>query len=253
MSFIRTVRTLATPLIIVTVAACSGDDGTGPEEPGFGTVVIQLDHAVAGSALQMHTGTYTNAAGNQYSVSKLEYTVSAFTLQGGAGSAEHASVHYRDADDASTATLTLEDVPSGAYSTLSFTHGIAAAANAAGAFPDLDNQGMAWPAMMGGGYHYMRNEGTFTTNTGEVGNFTTHTGPTMGNDFSFPVSLSLPSGFEVPKGGTVTIHVQMDVNEWYTNPNTWDFNDYGLIMGNMAAQNTLKSNGASVWSIASVD
>ncbi len=249
----RTTRTFAAILMSTAALACSDDDATGPDGSGVGTVILQFDHVVAGTPLQMNTGTYTNAAGNEYSVTKLEYTMSDFTLQGSGGSASFDGVHYRDASDGTTATLTMTDVPAGTYTSLQFTHGIAGSDNTAGAFPDLDNAGMAWPAMMGGGYHYMRNEGTFAMEGGGTGNFTTHTGPSGGNDFSFPVSLTLPAALDLSDGATVTIHVQMDVNEWYVNPNMWDFNDYGLIMGNQTAQTALKANGASVWSIASVN
>jgi hypothetical protein len=204
---------------------------------------------VDGGPHQMNTGQYTNAAGNVYSTSKLEYVVSDVMLSGPAGTVQLADVHYVDAGQPGTMSLTVSDVPAGQYTTLSFVHGVPGAENVAGAFPDLDNIGMAWPAMLGGGYHYMRHEGSFTRDDGEPGNFTTHTGPSMGNDFSIAFSMNLGS-FEVPSEGSATVELAMDVNRWYTGGADWDFNDYGLIMANTAAQTALRGNGSDVWSIA---
>lgn len=230
------------------LAGC-GDDPAGLE--GFGTVIIQFDNVVDGTPVAMNTGTYTNAAGNEYSISKLEYTVSGFALTGASASFDEDVVHYRDEGDAGTATLTITDVPAGEYDGLDFIWGIAAATNTAGSHPDLDAAGMAWPAMMGGGYHYMRHEGAFTPTGGGTANFTTHLGPSMGNDYSFAVMLDLPSAIRLDGGETAVIVVEMDVNQWYTSPNSYDFNDYGAIMGNTAAQTLLQANGASVWAAAS--
>ena len=233
---------------VVLTSACD-DDPVGLE--GFGTVVIQFDNVVAGAAVAMNTGNYTNAAGNDYTISKLEYTLSNFLLSGIDGNFELVTTHYRDQDDATTATLTLTDVPAGEYDGLDFLWGVPAASNMAGSYPDLDANGMAWPMMMGGGYHYMRHEGAFTPTGGGTANFTTHLGPTMGNDFTFPVMLDLPSAIRLNGGETATIVVNMDANEWYTGSTTYDFNDYGLIMGNMGAQMALQANGVSVFSAAS--
>jgi len=238
------------PLLAAFALSACGDDPT--ELEGFGTVVIQFDHVVDGAALAMNTGTYTNAMGNSYSVSKLEYVMSDFTLSRSDGDFEMTGQHYRDATDATTATLTLSDVPAGQYTTLTFVFGVPASVNTTGSLPDLDAAGMAWPAMMGGGYHYMRNEGAYTPTGGGTANFTTHTGPTMGADYTFTVTLTLPSALTLDDGESYTVNVEMDVNEWYTAPNDWDFNDYGLIMGNADAQTLLRANGASVWSAASV-
>ena len=231
------------------VSACDDDDPAGLS--GVGTVVIQFENVVDGAAVGMNTASHTNAAGNSYTITKLEYVVSDLVLSGTAPSVSAMGPHYADEGAPATMSLTIADVPAGEYDALDFVWGLAGATNTTGAFPDLDANGMAWPAMMGGGYHYMRNEGTFTATGGGTSNFTTHTGPTMGNDYSFAVMLGLPATVRLNGGETATITVQMDVNEWYTDPNNYDFNDYGVIMPDMAAQMTLRANGASVWSAVS--
>jgi MbnP len=240
---------------LVALAALSsgcGDDAT-TEPAGPGTVVIQFNEVVSGAPLVLNTGNYTNAAGNEYTVNNLEYTVSGFAFPAAAatradGDFTSGVVHYRTLADASTASATFADVPAGDYTAVDFVFGITGANNVDDAYPDLDLLGMAWPDMAGGvGYHYMRHEGTYTDSTMATSAYLTHLGPTMGQDYSFAVSL--PHDFTVSPGETTTIGVSMDVNEWYTNPNTYDFNGHGPIMGNPAVQATLRANGASVWSV----
>jgi len=247
----------ALALVCVLALALAGcDDETGPTGPG--TVVIQFDNVVDGAPLQMNQQIYTNAAGNSYSVTKLEYVASRFNLHAPSSPvasfrAEDFSVaapHYRTEANAATRTLTFADVPAGTYDALEFTFGLIGSDNVSGAFPDLDAASMQWPTQMGGGYHYMRFEGNFSDTLGGTAGFTTHTGPSMGNDYSFGVSLG--ASIVVSSGETTTIVLNMNVNNWYTNPTTYDLNDYGAIMGNPGAQGILKSNGADVFSIAGV-
>ncbi len=245
---------------LLLVSACDDDDDGGTQPvAGTGTLVVQFDHVVGAEDLALNTGTYTNAAGNTYSVSLLEYVVSELELEVPTGELRHENLaydgwHYRNADDETTRALTFTDVPVGEYAYLKFRFGLDGEGNTTGAYPDLDLLGMAWPAMMGGGYHYMRHEGAFTPDGGGTGNFTTHLGPSLGNDYSFEVELDLDTGtaFTLGTDETAVITVAMDLNEWYTDPNPYDFDDYGPIMGNPTAQELLEANGHSVFSISSI-
>jgi hypothetical protein len=249
--FVRVGAAVACATLVLFVAACDEDELTEPDGPG--TVVIHFDNTVGGAPLALNTGQYTNAVGNAYTVSLLEYVVSEFHFGASAtardGEAFDAQLnHYRNQAEPATRSVTFPDVPAGDYEDIAFRFGIDGSENVTDAFPDLDLLGMAWPAPMGGGYHYMRNEGNYVDDTQQNAAFTTHLGPSMGNDFS--VAVSIAHDFTVNPGETTTITVRMDVNQWYTNPNPWDFNDYGLIMGNPTAQATLQANAATVWSLA---
>ena len=217
--------------------------------PPEGTVVLELDHTVDGSPLVLDQLIYTNAAGNNYSVVLLEYVISNLALLPEGGTAGHTVTspepRYRSHADPATRDVVLENVPAGHYSQLRFTFGLPAEQNVTGAFPELDLLGMAWPQQLGGGYHYMRNEGL----TGATpGAFATHTGPTQGNDYSIDFDLGVE--LSVADAGTTYVTLEMDVNEWYANPNVYDFNDYGPILGNLTAQQILQANGADVFSVA---
>jgi hypothetical protein len=230
-----------------------GDDSSSPDTPETGTVVFQFDHVVDGAPLTL-VDTYTNAAGNVYSVTLLEYIVSHFRFEAEGSGEDYVAdvIHYRDHSDPGTRTLTLADVPAGDYSYLTFTFGIPASENVAGAFPELDILDMGWQ-MHAGGYHYMKHEGSYTNAGGGMSLFETHTGPSRQNDYSVEEELDLDAaflrhGFEVVPGRTVTVRLTMNVNEWYEGPNTYDFNDYGPIMDDVGAQAILQENGADIWS-----
>jgi len=243
-------RTLLGPLAfaLLPVGGCSDGSATGP-----GTVVIELEHTVDGAPLELNTGQYVNAAGNPYTVSVLEYVLSDFHFHPSASSAspgEHYEApvaHYASQADASTRSIVLDQVSPGDYAEVHFVCGIVGSKNVSDAYPDLDLAGMAWPEPMGGGYHYLRNEGNYVDQNQQARAFTTHLGPSMGTDFSTEPSFDY--GFTVKSGETTTIRLVMDVNEWYANPNTYDFGDHGAIMGDPAAQQILQANGVTVWSI----
>ena len=51
----------------------------------------------------------------------------------------------------------------------------------------------------------------------------------------------------------MSIDLMMNINKWYESPNSYDFNAFGqAIMGNQTAQQTLKANGADVFSVTSI-
>jgi len=250
------------------------ENGTEPDPDPMGatgTVILNFDAAVDGEPMeygQGHDG-YVNAAGNVYWVSNLEYTVSDFSMEltshDAARGAERfetgpETMHYRTHSDPATRSFTLEDVPVGSYSHLHFRFGLDGSVNVDGAFPDLE-LAMGWPPPLGDGYHYMRHEGNFEAASGDTIGYTTHTGPTQGTDFSFEVSLHLDEnsagarhGFEVVADETVTVTLEMNVNEWYATPNTYSFDDHGIIMPDPGAQSLLMVNGSqehgsTLWSV----
>ena len=231
------------------LAACCFLVACGDSDADQGEVTVHFDHTVAGVGLKLNNILYTNAAGNEYGITRLEYIVSDVALETAGGKrVELAEFHYRNAFVGATRSV-LSKVPGGEYTALHFTFGIDGTKNEAGALPSVDHfNNLAWPAPMGGGYHYMRLEGLFRTEDGEEA-FLTHTGPAGGEDFSFAVSLPLSL---TVSGDEWAIAVMMDLNEWYDAPSLYDFNGRGGIMGNADAQFTLQGNGATVFSLGQI-
>lgn len=226
----------------------------GDDDPATGPVTLHFVHRVDGAALELtdESTPYTNAAGNEYQLSRLAYFVTDLTLTLADGSSVTAAgPHYIDVDDASTETQAVgSDVAPGALQSISFTMGIPAAQNTTGSMPNPPEALMEWPDSMGGGYHYMKLEGRYLNGSAELANLRAHTGPTDGTDYSFPVTLDA-TGRSIPEGGG-TFEVVMNIDEWFKNPHTWDFNTYFQVAGIMddaAKQQELKENGADVFTL----
>jgi len=233
---------------LLVVAGCDSVD----DEAASGRVVLVLDHTVGDEALALDEIRYTNAAGNRYGVTLLEYILTDIALHKADGTqVPLRAAHYVNAADGATHRFAVEAIPAGTYTGVSFTVGVTGPDNTFGALPNTtDFANMVWPAQMGGGterYHYMRFEGRYEQAEGAPASFLVHTGPTGGNDNS--ISPALAADFAVG-GADREIRVQMDLGAWLAQPNVYDFRAHeGMIMGNQAAQAMLQANGASVFSV----
>jgi uncharacterized protein (DUF2237 family) len=234
---------------LVATLACIGC-GSDADDADQGTITIDLDHTIAGAELEPETIAYSNAAGNEYGVTRLEYILSDIYLEKKDGTRSLvAAQHYRNAFDSGTRSLSAQ-VDGGNYSALVFTFGIDGERNLTGSLPNSAvYNNMAWPVPMGGGYHYMRFEGLYS-NGDEVASFLTHTGPSGGNDYSIDIALPLTLTID---GDEWALTVLMDLNQWYETPITYDLNGSGPIMGKPDIQAILQTNGPSVFSLGKVD
>ena len=70
------------PLLSITILliSCKKDVATNYSSNVNGELVVEFDNVVGSSDLQLNTGTYTNATGETFNVSKLKYYVSNFIL-----------------------------------------------------------------------------------------------------------------------------------------------------------------------------
>ena len=151
----------------------------------------------------------------------------------------------------------MEDVPDGHYTSLSFIIGLDESDNVTGGLSNtIAINNMEWPVSMGGGYHYMKLEGKYadtTSSTGEA-SYNFHTGALEANGTKnhhhVAVVVDEYVDFEVADDKNFEVHMVMNINEWFANPNTWDFKYYGAaIMGNEEAQTKIMQNGANVMKV----
>ena len=208
-------------------------------------LIINFTHTVDGNALETDQMIYSNTASQNYSVQTLRYLLSDITLHSANGTSTLLDeVHFITISDPSTFNLDIQDLNSANYTAISFTMGLDALKNITdnylneSFFPSF-----SWPDFMGGGYHYMQLEGDYTT---ALQGYATHTGGTDGTDFSFtknfPISLNI-------QNANTTIIINMEINNWYSNPNTITLTSDG-IMENANKQALLQANGiADVFSV----
>ena len=223
-----------TSLIIITFSAC--------EKPIQTDLTINFTQTVDGAELTTNSMGYTNSAGENYDVKTLKYLISDITLHSNDGNTLLLDeVHFIDVSDASTFSFTIEDVPNNNYTSISYTMGLDTIKNINNLYINESyHSAMAWPETNGGGYHYMKLEGAYNNDSTF---YNTHTGGTMGGDYSFnnveDISLTVDDDL-----GDVSINVNMEINNWYNSPNQIEFSSYGMgIMMNMMMQMNIQMNG----------
>jgi hypothetical protein len=106
--------------------------------------------------------------------------------------------------------------------------------------------------MLGGGYHFMQLDGTFTspTNISPLP-FNYHNGTARKSDGVFEQNfIRVNAADELSIDSNTNIDIKMNLAEWFKDPNTWDLNllNTGL-MGNYDAQREMNENGQSVFSV----
>ena len=232
---------LTLTVIAIIFTSCEKD------KPIATDITINFTNTVDGSDLITNSMIYTNAADENYDVQTLKYLISNITLHDDLGYTVLKDIHFIDISDESTFSFTIKDIPNNNYYAISYTMGLDTIKNISNAYVNENWFGqMEWPDMNGGGYHYMILEGDFNDSLSGYG---THTGGTMGGDYSFnntnDISLTVNDDL-----GDISIDINMEINNWYQGPNEIEFSTYvnpdgsSGIMMNMEKQMQLKANGS---------
>jgi hypothetical protein len=214
----------------------------------FPNLHIKFSHFVDNDALSFDTILYTNAVGNKYSVATLKYFVSNIILKKKDGSQEsYDGPHYIDASDESTYTINGGPIfiSSGEYTSITFVFGLTEAENVTGAFVNPPESNMEWPIPLGGGYHYMKLEGKFDS-ASIVKNYQAH----LGRHLTTPHFINITHdnlGLTLIGGDEKTIECKMNINNWWSTPNTLDLNIMSGIMQNETIQEQLEQNGSDIF------
>ena len=243
--------------------SCNKSVETPPVENG--KIKFKFVHQNNGQPLRYDTMMYVNAAGNHYLVNEIQYFISDVTLHKSNGDSvlldKWEDIHYVDTDIDSTRTYALkDDIQPGNYHSISFTFGINKQKNQSLIFVNPPESLMFWPEHLGGGYHYMKLNGKWLDTLNHISPFNFHLG--IGQIYySFPDSISryvqnyfkvsLPnSGFEMQAGETKNFTIVMNVENWFQNPNIFDFNYWGGdIMQKQDAMHAACENGWDVFTL----
>lgn len=202
---------------------------------------------------------FTNANGEQLSIERLRYLVSKITFT--TNNYEKLVLNgYNLVDVTNNQNLSFTSstlIPIGSYSDVTFTFGFNNEDNS-GNYEDLNSASWFVPAMLGGGYHYMQFDGKFLNTSDEEQGFNYHAiraadnpgdNPTFPQDTFFNVSLG-----EVLISNNATFNIEMNIAEWFKNPNTWNLNVLNqMLMPNSDAQIMMFENGQNVFSLKSID
>jgi hypothetical protein len=260
--------------IIAVLFACVHLTGCikGHSDPNLdgGKIVLKFAHYVDGQPLEKDTLKYVNAAGNRYSVSDVKYFISDVVLHKSDGTSQFIykwkDIQYVDEAMPATTTWNVFDaIKPGDYDSISFTFGISKEKNISFMYVNPPEVNMAWPDMMGGGYHYLMINGfwkdlnnqrtpyNFHMGIGQIYSGPNNTGAITGFVQNyFPVYLK-NSSFSIHKGETKEIQIIMNIDSWFKTPHVYDHNYWGgAIMQNQAAMQMAKENGFDVFTIGGI-
>ena len=236
----------------------------------YGDLSVGIDYSVNGGHLITDSLCYHTEAGNTFMITEIQWFSSRLELQNEQGewielthretegNGPTASIFYIDTNIPESQTLHLAAIPTGCYTRLRFTFGLDEEDNLTGLFCNPPESNMFWPEPLGGGYHYMKLNGRFVNANDELVPLNTHLGIGQNADhtefYQNYFAVEGPIDLVVAENKESLILLSMVVDNWFRNPNLYDFNVYGsAIMQNQAAQQALKENGQDVftWSATS--
>ena len=227
---------------------------------------LNIGYEVNGEALVTDTLRYVNEAGNQFLITEIQWFLSNIELKNETGdwtmlhqrslsdTLDISRVFYIDTDIPESQTLHAEPLPIGHYTALRFTFGLDETDNRTGLFNDPPESEMFWPDVLGGGYHYMKLNGKYINEEGRLAPLAIHLGIGQNEDctefYQNFFIVELPIDFEVTANAKNQLDLTMVIDNWFRNPHTIDFNEFGShIMQNQTAQRLLNGNGKDVFRI----
>ncbi len=249
-------------MIVFSFFSCNSSDD--PPAPSAAKINISFVHLNQGQPLDFDTLKYTNAAGNKYLVNEIQYFISDVKLHFDDGSIQVLDawddIHYVDTDLPETQMWNIfDDIRSGQVQTMSFTFGIAGEKNNSLMFVNPPERDMFWPEFLGGGYHYMKLNGKWLADDGMIKPFDFHLG--IGQIYAGGVvntdsitgfvqnyfEVELPnSSFTVAQGDTLNFELEMNVENWFQNPNLYNHDNWGGdIMQQQEAMHLACQNGVA--------
>ena len=191
--------------------------------PTNGNVTLSFSNVVKDRVLNF-TDQYTNAWGENYTVTTFKYYIHDISLVSNEGRSVPLSSDYFLVDESKPETKLISlKSPSGEYSKVTFTLGVDSAKNVSGAQSGVLDpiNGMFWT--WSSGYVMAKLEGlSAAAASSPNGNFTYHVG-----GFKQPavaikqITLNIPpaTSFSVSKDADVTVNVNADVDTWFSRIN----------------------------------
>lgn len=225
---------LTASIILLSQASQKNNDSTPGNTGVKATLSIEFDNSVAGQNLQLNTGTYTNDAGEAYSVSLLQYFISNISVQKADGTVytvpqDSSYFLIREGDQATR--FAKVQVPEGDYTALTFTLGV----DSLRSTMDISHRkgvlepsggmedGMYWG--WNSGYIFFKLEGISAAApldpSGQhkfryhIGGFGGYSAPTINNIRTITVDLTAGGVAKVRAGRKSNVHLVVDIGQLF--------------------------------------
>ncbi|QMW00850.1 MbnP family protein [Spirosoma foliorum] len=249
------------------VLACDSND-TNPLTTSSGKLRIAFDNVVSTSDLKLGTGSYQNSSGETFTVTKFNYFISNIRLRKQDGSdyvvPQDSSYFLIQEDKPASQTITLNNLPAGNYTGLTFTVGVDSLRSLAditkrtGVLDPALNDGMYWE--WNSGYIFLKLEGTSPVAPALQNNaFFYHVGgfgggydgkKTINNlrTITIPFSSSVAA---VQAGAVPSIQLKTDVMKIFDGPTKLSIAQYSSVMFDPYSTN-ISNNYAQMFSLVGV-
>ncbi|MBE0641961.1 MAG: hypothetical protein IH599_07995 [Bacteroidales bacterium] len=253
-------------MLSIVLMGCTKDDP--PEPDPTGKLKLSFYHFVDGAPLTTDQLIYTNAAGNEYLITEVQWFLSDVMLHR-TGKPDiliddWERIHYVDNDLPETMSWEIYDpLAPGSYDSISFHFGIASQENITLMYVNPPERDMFWPVWLGGGYHYMKVNGKWKRPDDFVASFDYHLG--IGQIYASnvivvdsitafvdnSVRVGLPaSSFNISDGKITQVDVVMNIERWFRDPHVIDLNVIGgYTMQNQDVMHKIKENAENVFTI----
>lgn len=233
-------RTIFFLTIIGLLYSCKDDDVV--DSPSS-FLEFGISYDVGGDELLEDSIAYKNQADIEFSISRLEYFLSdvAFHRNGKWASTQN----YAYLNPFGTSDRIRLEIEPGNYDSVGFHIGLSSSWNKSNALPSrLNYMNMAWPDVMGGGYHFLKFEGHYLDSMGASKGFALHVGKDESLRWvAFPLAGSVHDG-------TNMLHFRMDILEWMGAIHTMNFHEQPpYTMGIDSLMFKLADNGSRVFEI----
>ena len=244
-------------LLFFFVASCKEE----PEIVKNTFLSIQFVHNVDDSPIVLDTKHYYNEAGSKYLINEVKYFISGLYLYKRDGTkvkiSQDDGIHYVDMDYPSTLSWNISEyISEGYYDSLGFVFGLSRTDNQSYRFLNPPESNMAWPQLLGGGYHYMMINGWFERGDtvsaplnihlgrGQIYQGSTNAVDSIIGFVDNHFQVTLAQSFLIKRDQTANLTLVMNIENWFKEPFVYDFNYWGShIMQNQAAMQMLKENG----------
>ncbi|ASZ09928.1 hypothetical protein KTO58_26280 [Chitinophaga pendula] len=225
---------LYTIITLAIFSSCKKESATPAyNEKKLATLSIQFDNIVGEKNLQLNTGVYTNASGEQFSVSTLQYYISNIKVTTSGGQAytvPQDSSYFLVSESSATSQFVKVKVPEGEYATLSFVLGVDSLRSTAKVDKRtgvLDPAGEAGGNMYwswNSGYIFFKMEGSSAVAPGDkkfryhIGGFGGYSAPTINNLKTIDIQLTAAGVAKVRQDREANIHLMVDVMKVFNGP-----------------------------------
>lgn len=195
---------------------------------------------------------YVTQDNDTISIAKIRYLISDLSLYKSNGDSVHLDDYQLvDLSIPTSMSFTTGEVDLGAYASVGFKWGFDSVDNQ-GNYVDLNSTSWNWPAMIGGGYHFMQFDGQYLNN-GTPSPFNFHNGTASNGGVHEDNHAEIRLAGIALNQEYVSLEIRMNIAEWFKNPHTWDLNVYNtMLMPNYTAQKLMHDQVYSVFSLGTI-